>query len=106
MAGAPLLALADETNVDLARRVVDLASVDFSVRQRATQALEQAGWQAIPVLAAAAKSGDGEVRKRALAILSFHALSADANRPDAARAAMQELASAADSRVAYAASGA
>jgi hypothetical protein len=87
---------------DLAASVANLASDVFTVRQRASQLLMQAGPEAIPFLAAAVAGGDGEVRARAMEVLLQHALSPQSERRDPARAALRDLAGAAEPRVARA----
>jgi hypothetical protein len=89
----------------LTTRVAELASHDFGVRQRATAELYRAGVEAIPLLAAAAASGDSEVRGRSLGILLAHALSRRAERRQPAEDALERLATSADSRVSAIARG-
>jgi len=98
-------ASAEKGPVDLQQCVANLGSSDFTVRQLATQHLQEAGVGAIPLLAEAMSSGDREVRSRSLQILLSHALSLQYERRDRAMAALRTLANGDDSRLAEVAQG-
>jgi hypothetical protein len=86
---------------DLERRVAELASSDFSVRQRASKELEAAGTAAIPIIAEAVKSADAEVRSRALSILLAHSLSRQTDRREEVRVALEGLLASPSGRTAH-----
>lgn len=98
------LSAAEAPADNLPARVAELSSSDFTTRQRATQALEAAGSEAIAFVAAAIARGDGEVRSRAFGILLTNALSQQPERREGARAALDKLVGASDAQVARAAS--
>ena len=89
-AGA-LIQAVEPTPSRLARWVDDLKSDEFAVRQRAMQALDSAGAEAVPLVAAAVKSNDKEVRSRAIGLLLGQACSREGERRRAARTALEEL---------------
>src|ERR1700752_1430385 len=72
--------------VDLLQCALQLGSSDFTVRQLATQHLQEAGTDAIPILVQAISTGDREVRSRAMEVLLSHALSPRYERRDRALA--------------------
>jgi hypothetical protein len=88
---------AGEPNAALAARVAELGSGDFAVRQQATAELEQAGAEAVPLIARAAIAGDAEVRTRAQAILLGQAVSQRPELREAARSSLREWSQLADS---------
>jgi hypothetical protein len=90
----------------LARCVADLNSDEFSVRQRAMRELENAGVEAMPLVAATAKSNDKEIRSRAIGILLAQACSKNAEQRSAARAALAELSESTNGKAADAAQAA
>src|SRR5262245_16909279 len=90
---------------DLLQCVSDLASGDFTVRQRATQELQAAGPEAIPLLAQALRSSDLEVRSRSINILLSHALSPQYDRREPALRTLRDLVAGGDSRTAEIARG-
>lgn len=100
----PCVAKCDEA--DLARAISQLGSDKFAERQEASRILREAGPEAIPQIAAALQSGDAEVRMRAFAVLSEHALSSEAPRSRPARLALAELAAGPPGRVATSAAAA
>jgi len=71
--------------------IADLSSGDYSVRQRATLALEAGGQKVLPQIIAAVQSADAEVRSRAWSILLAHALSPRSDVREAARDAIRQL---------------
>jgi hypothetical protein len=83
--------------------ILELASGDFAVRQRATSELEQQGAASIAALMAAANSNDAEVRGRVRGILLTQSVSRRMDVRQAARDALQELMSAARPTIAKAA---
>ncbi len=104
---APLAALAAEpASTELKQRVGELGSSDFTVRQQATQQLQAAGPEAIPLLADSLRTGDREVRSRALDILLSHALSLRSERREPALAALRNVAGGDDSHAGEAAQAA
>ena len=91
---------------DFPALVRDLASSDFAVRQQATQQLREAGPEAISLLAQSLRSGDREVRSRAIDILLSHALSLRSERREPALAALRDAADGDDPQAAQIAQGA
>jgi len=90
----------------LARCVADLNSDEFSVRQRAMRELENAGVEAVPLVAAEVKSNDKEVRSRAIGILLAQACSKNAEQRSAARVTLEELSQSLNDKAAGAAQAA
>jgi hypothetical protein len=85
---------------ELRERVAALSSDQYAQREAATTALITAGADAVPLVAAAATSGDREASYRCLLVLQrmMHARDGEARR--GARRALGELAKSDDSRVA------
>jgi len=106
-AGAPPTLADDRPPLgEWTRRVAELGSDSFATRQRATQELETAGPEVIPLVAEAVRSGDAEVRMRALGILLAQSLSREPVRREKVRAALAGLISSSDPQAARFARGA
>ncbi|HEY2412212.1 MAG TPA: hypothetical protein VGI40_08220 [Pirellulaceae bacterium] len=71
--------------------IADLGSSDYSVRQRATLALQAGGEELLPQIVAAVQAADAEIRSRAWNILLAHALSPRGDVREAARDAIRRL---------------
>jgi len=82
---------AEDTATNGARLIADLSSNEYSVRQRATIALESGGRELLPQIVAAVQSADAEVRSRAWNILLAHAVSPPGEVREAARDAIRKL---------------
>ena len=78
----------------LARWADELSSDQFQARQLATQGLLSAGPPAAEFLIAAVRTGDAEVRTRAIRVLSEQAMSLQDERRGPARQALLALADA------------
>jgi hypothetical protein len=107
LAGVPVVAAGDAVPAtDLARWGDELSSDEFQVRQNAMRRLIEAGSDALPMLARAARDGDTEVRRRAIRALVEQSLVPRQEHRQPARAMLAELAASDDGTVARSAQNA
>lgn len=88
------------TDEDLRRLVAELGASEFEKRQKATQSLQTAGVEAIPLLAPLMGNKNPEIQRRALQVLLSMSASEESGTAEAAQETLRKFQATASERVA------